>query len=295
MKLTELGTRQCFSSGTTTTQQHYCERKKLLKLLRPRYLNGAATTNIDNTVYNNQPIWSLIVEFQLYLFFPLYIYFIYFINKNRHSIIYGILSIIGPILMIILVYSDIPNNDLFFIRGHSSFLTGISLYFLYENYPQKSYIFDIIGLLVSLLFIVLLFIFVRIEDLLNADYSRIFLFYYLLLIMPFLIAKYDSFNIYFLKSKILIFFGELSYTIYLLHIPIIVYINEYLERTYKNLYDINQLLMFITSLSSVIVLALVTYNYIEIPSREGIKILWSRIENWNRKKNVLFLSLKNLY
>ena len=231
---------------------------------------------------NNFPLCSLMIDFQLYWCFPLYIYFIHFINKNQNLLIYMILSITGPITMILQAYNGLVDHESWFMRGHTSFLTGISLYFLYEKNPKKSYIFDLIGLSFTISYIFLLLMFVNGCD----DYFHMYSIYYLLLIMPFLIAKSDSFLLYFMKIKLLQCVGDLSYTIYLLHLPILKYIINYLENNTKNLCDTNQLLIFSISFSSVIVLAIFNYNYIEIPSREAIKSLWTRIEDCYRKKNV---------
>ena len=86
------------------------------------------------------------------------------------------------------------------------FFAGMALYRIYLKMPTKHKINDIIvlGLMSLIIHLVLNF-----DD--ASHYSKLMLFF------PLFLAKMDSFLFYILNSKIFIFLGEISYSIYLSH------------------------------------------------------------------------------
>ena len=222
----------------------------------------------------NVPIWSLGVEFQLYACFPFYVYLIQKINHKRNSLIYFIFTLIGPIIMILLFFFA-PEFPFFNItRGHAGFLTGMACYQLYQNYPEKNKIYDFAAMCFSAIFIILLIVVPQLSPVESEYFYHVYIFYYFLIDLPFFIAKSNSIVYWFLNLQSIKFLGELSFTLYLLHYPILDYLDNYLAETYINQYEINQFFIALLFFGFLTSFSLFVYHTFEVPSKKGILKLW---------------------
>ena len=185
-----------------------------------------------------------------------------------------IFTLIGPFIMILLFFFA-PEFPFFNItRGHAGFLTGMAYYQLYLIYPDKNKIYDLVAICFSAIFIILLIVIPQLSPVQSEYFYHTYLFYYFLIALPFFIAKSNSIVHWFLNSQVIMFLGELSFTLYLLHYPILDYLNTYLAETYLNQYDINQFFMALLFFGFITCFSQFVYHIFEIPSKKGILKLW---------------------
>ena len=168
----------------------------------------------------NAPAWSIVNEFYAYLIFPFFYLMLVKINK-RNWVILNIL-LIGFVLFALifgkaywnyrhteqwvwahLTYFDI-NMTIF------EFFAGMAFYRIYDKYPRKHWIADIIVLGLSI-YIVNLCI--------NYNYMDYYQNYsYCILVFPLLLTKINSFMAFILRSNLLKFLGDISFSLYLSHV-----------------------------------------------------------------------------
>ena len=206
--------------------------------------------------------WSLSIEEQFYLFYPILLLLLLKVSFKLTKLIVFILFLVSLILCIIN-----ENNTLNFYLTHIrlwELLLGGMINFLNIKYlPNvKNYIFYnllSIGGLVLILLSIFLF-----DNQIN--YPG---FYTLLptigaaLIIIF--SNNKTFVYYLLSNKFLVFIGLISYSLYLWHLPILVFFNAYLNEPINN-YQLILCLVIILSLSAF------TWQFIEKPIRFNSKI-----------------------
>lgn len=177
--------------------------------------------------YCNIVCWSMIIEFYAYFFFPMLLYIGFRLNKENLIVRNLVFPFIFYFLMILfdvgydavlgkevglrinLVYGTIKMTVV-------QFYFGVCQYNLYEKNKGKHWFFDV------LLFFICLSIFYLSS---HFDYlSHYPYFTILILIAPYFLARMDSIVFYLLNSKMLKFMGEISYSFYLGHITIHMFI-----------------------------------------------------------------------
>lgn len=219
----------------------------------------------DTPVINKPLIhtWSLSIEEQFYIVFPIILLIIYRIKKYVHSSDIFFLLIIS-FIPIILVFFDILNYNFFltYFRIYeiligcflASFLNSKIYSRIISNYK---YIIDIFFISYTLIILTLI--------LNNLVYDYLYNFFLVIFIFLLILKNsYDKKLIYkILSFKPLVFIGLISYGLYLWHWPILVFI-KYMS--FKlNLFELSSIVIF-----SSFFLSLLFYHFYENPIRKKI-------------------------
>ena len=190
------------------------------------WLNVASTKPLLN-------LWSLSLEVQYYLIFSLFIFifFKYFRNFFSPSCL-----IVFFVSLIYVFNNSIDTNPSSFYLLHAriwEFLPG-SLIALYQNRIRSFFYFinENVFIVLSILFFAISLIFYKKLGI-NIVYYNLFAVTGSCLLIIFLQPNTIFFKI--LTNKILVFIGLISYSLYLIHYPlIIIYRSFYFQNTYSN-------------------------------------------------------------
>ncbi len=212
--------------------------------------------NFDQETYYsiNPSFWSLAIEVQFYLFFPI----INFFSHKKHFIFY--LFIASLIFSGYILYnSELNNNNIMTTPKYLSiWLIGwiISEYktkfdFYYSNY--KYYLNTLFILLIA-------FAFSNISTKMNIIWLN-FMLSNLFLMMLF--YKLLTMKFYYFPKKlkehignILVFYGMISYSLYVIHQPIIATVKSFFNTSFEN----NTLNMIFESSCSIVTFTLLAYS-----------------------------------
>ncbi|MGK6342236.1 acyltransferase family protein [Chryseobacterium sp. DT-3] len=232
------------------------------------YLFGLQSWIPGKAMILNFPGWSISVEFLFYLIFP--VLYNYFYSKKNKSI-----WVAGIVLWIITqVFSHLYEDSLSYKGPHtesheflyyfplmhvSEFLVGnlAGLYFV-NNFKQKNYDIPVIlafaGVMLSLIFVPLFY------------HNGLMAVLFIPLIL--LISWNNGTVTKILSLKPLEYLGEVSYAVYITHIPILYILREILkQQNYK--FDINS--VFWIYLAVLIFTSMLFYQFIEKPLRNYLK------------------------
>jgi peptidoglycan/LPS O-acetylase OafA/YrhL len=195
--------------------------------------------------------WSLAVEMQFYLAFPFLYYFLKK-NLNQELLIKVLILIIAS--SILFNYYYIKNINLTYyspIFRAWEFLLGSLIYLLHnkknfykkniiKELQQKNYIFLVI-------IFIIIFFFNNNSRFLDLILTTIFTSFFLLFV------KKNSSTGLFSINKLLIYLGDISYSFYLWHLPVLYFFNIYYAEKYKLIY----------ALILTILLSHLSYTFIE--------------------------------
>lgn len=224
-------------------------------------------------------LWSLAIEEQFYIFFPVILVTLLLTIKKRYKIgfIFGGVSIISLGLMMFIYSINGDHSRVYFGTDTrlQTLLLGVILAFLWppfklKNDPPKvvKYVIDSIG---SLSFIVLILLFFIINDETNWIYDGGF--YLISILTLFIIASVVHPSTWIAKifsNPVLVFIGKRSYSLYLWHFAVISFVHSYYVDGQIPVY------VYFIDISLTIIFAELSYRFIETPFRkEGIKAL-----NW---------------
>jgi len=200
-------------------------------------------------------LWSLSVEEQFYVFFPVFMLIFLRFFKNNYF-----LTIIISLSILLYIFSHILENlyygSSFYLLPTRTvqFLIGCLVAYLYlkkdENFNFQSLISPLFYL--STIAIIIFIFFITNENLYPSYYSLPVMFGSAVLIYS---TKFKILENSFLSSYLLVWFGKISYSLYLWHYPIFVYAN-YLDLLNSRL---NQTLFLILS----VIFAYISYNFYE--------------------------------
>ncbi len=209
-------------------------------------------------LHGDSVLWSIPVEVQFYLIFVLF----WACAKHRSGYIY--LSIVT--LMIVLFFSNfpkiygefngIPYNQFNVLRSLPYFFVGVVFGMNYKSFQVPQYLKKH-WFILALCFIPLLF-----PELttINSDAKRkMWLSYEVLLVMSFVffcVVFLVPNNNVILTNKVGDFIGKVSYSLYLLHMPIIKQVNQF---------DLSVELKLVLSFGLSVLLAYISFRFFERP------------------------------
>jgi len=205
--------------------------------------------------------WSLAVEEQFYIFFPILIFLIFIYFKK--GILFSIISvIIVSILTSTFASFTYPNANFYLLPSRVWEILFGSLIAYFQVFKDKKFYLTIYSKLLILISLILIILFSFLAN--DQTYHPSFLTLIPVLSTVCLICFCEEKNFFvnkFLASKILVYFGLISYSLYLWHYPIFVFTKK------LNLAD-NNLINF-TTIVLVFIISALTYKFIEKPIRKG--------------------------
>lgn len=245
----------------------------------------------------NGPLWSLEVEFILYLLFPIFLWINQKINHGKIIWISIISSLIFPFILLAAslinyaVEGSFPSEFFLFyelyvfgkiFRGVEAFYAGICLYQVYELKKETKEIFDYLSL-GTLILNMTIVIYV----------PYIYLYMYGWYLFTFFLVKSNSFMKYIFEMKILLFLGEISFSLYLLHFPLNIYLNDYIDEKYSIKFNVKtKFFIFLGLFSFLVIYSYLIYKYYELPTREYLRTIWLTIDKKCFEKKLLTESLR---
>lgn len=206
--------------------------------------------------------WSIAVEFIAYLAFPFSILLVSKIRRIIYFILVIALSFTGLYFASLKGYwgpLDIVSGGFSIVRCLSDYTLGIVSFFAFKNFKAK---INGVGLEVALLISIGLVL-----SLLSFRGYDIFVVALFALIIPLLSASRGV--VYkFMSLSPLVYLGEISYSIYLIHYPLcrqLVFIPAWVSKKLAFI-DVN-----FTALTMTLLLSIITYHFIEVPCRNFIR------------------------
>lgn len=223
----------------------------------------------------NAPGWTLCVELFFYISFPFLFNYIYRLTNYKR--------LIAPILIIWLATQAVLNGFLqsHFYKGFPSlshdllffnplmhineFLVGnLAGLFFINNQSGKRRNFDLHILTLFILF----FLVLKFPSGLNYEDGLLaFIFVPFILLLSYSDGKISSL----FKRKAFVFFGEISFGIYIFQVPVYALVNKFCKEFFPAWKDANSL--FYISLFILIFFSAVSFLFFETPIREKIKRL----------------------
>lgn len=234
----------------------------ILRLLTLQLNTGNAMTGWGHDIFPSGPIWTIAVEFQFYLIFPFLIFFL------RES---GVLQIIYILIFFILIrYITIQLNspDIYYNFYHSilgrmdQFLIGILLGYFYTNKRIK--VDNIQCIIIIFLSITGLLILFKLNQ--DMEFRAVLGFPLEAICWAGIIISYLSFRFDGLNplSRVIAFLGGLSFSMYLLHLPIGLAVNQIFNLSEPNSIT-ESILQTCFRLAFIIPISLLSYLAIEKP------------------------------
>ena len=235
--------------------------------LIPNYFFWTQSNYFDVSSYYKPLLhtWSLGVEYHFYLIWPFFIWFLSFITKKnlfKNIILISLIILIlviteylkkfSPVFEHRLLYGKYVSDTIFFLTPFRIFEFTIGYLLTYNNYRIKNNVLNEILFVFGL--ILIFFSSVKLSDNsyfpgINALYPTIGAF----LVIFSMKSKYTG---YFLRNKFINFFGYISFSLYLYHWPVYVFL-KYIKFTEISFFD-KSLCILIS-----IFLSFLSYKYIE--------------------------------
>jgi peptidoglycan/LPS O-acetylase OafA/YrhL len=222
-----------------------------------------------STIYNSEessniPLlhtWSLSVEEQFYIIFPLFLFFIFKFYINRILILINFFLIFSLILAL---FSSLyfPNGNFYLLPTRVwEILSGtiIAYYEIFKNKKKQLNNFSKFLILISFIIILVFVVFAN-KRIYHPSLITILPVFSSVCLIFFCRDKFFFIN-KILSSKYLVYFGVISYSLYLWHYPLFVFL--------KNLNLQSEYLNYIKYLTLIIsfIIAIATYILIEKPLR----------------------------
>ncbi|ENW85012.1 hypothetical protein F908_00182 [Acinetobacter sp. NIPH 284] len=201
--------------------------------------------------------WSLSVEWQFYLVFPIIVALLYKIKKSRNFLLtFFILGTIISLILSIIITAKNPSAGFFLLptRAWEMLAGGLIFFIPKEKVPYKKPL-EFIGF-----FLIAISCYIFSTDTLWPSYNAI-----LPVLGAFLILLTHQQNSIFTKGSVFQWLGNNSYSIYLWHWPIVFFLHYF----YKN----DDYIFITAGIILSIILGWLSYTYIENPTRKKLSNL----------------------
>ncbi len=238
----------------------------VLKLLATNFL---FVQNFSKDFEVSAHFWSIAVEWQFYLFFPIILYS--YFSKNKFVLYFSALTLIVSVLGVFLLTINY-NNDLHLPVRFVEFSAGIFMayYFKLKVYNEKNlYLKILLGL--CMLFLGRLFNTDGVLNYWNTNYTYSILkvLGYALMSAGFAVLLFYTIGskgrwFSFLEWTPIVFIGRISYSFYLWHAVVFYTIWEFSQDYFHMGALYSLLLQFVLSLVITIPIAYLSYRYIEL-------------------------------
>lgn len=216
----------------------------------------------------NGPSWSVSSEWFLYLTFPLLAFVFHRLKSFKTNIL----------LILLILFNEfyIKQNNLstanFFldrgvIRAFFQFLYGILIFRVYAKYPKKLAIYDYCSVIIFL-FVLFVFFFSPYKS--GSERNNTFedgVIVFNMMLIIFFLSKCNGFILKLFNLKILQTLGLISYSLYMIHLPLSQIMEKLISNTSFQSSQIIMLLYF----SLLISISYMIYKFIELPIRNLVK------------------------
>ena len=210
---------------------------------------------IENDYFNSfdenifEHMWSLSVEFQFYLLYPLFFTVLFKILKNNVSFYTYLYSII---VFSYILFNIFYEFEYFYHTGSriGELIIGCLTFFLYQKKSSNYFI-----IFLSIIFLIIFFIHLNIFYLIVS----------ICFLTSFIILNLTKLNFLslLLNNKFLLLIGDASYSLYLWHLPVIFF---------SNIFFVGFDYYFFSTVITLL-LTMLSFNFIEMPIRNSSRII----------------------
>lgn len=201
--------------------------------------------------------WSLSVEWQFYLIFPIVVALLYKIKKSRKFLLtFLVLGTILSFILSVVITAKNPSAGFFLLptRAWEMLIGGLIFFIPKEKVPYKKPL-ELVGFL-----LIAISCYIFSSNTLWPSYNAI-----LPVLGTFLILLAHQQDSIFTKGSVFQWLGNNSYSIYLWHWPIVFFLHYF----YKN----DNYIFIISGIVLSIILGWLSYTYIENPTRKKLSEL----------------------
>ncbi|AXX90450.1 hypothetical protein CKA55_11880 [Arcobacter suis] len=225
-------------------------------------LNQAGYFDVSAITRTLLHIWSLSIEEQFYLFWPFLLLFVMKkLNKKRNILL--ILCMISGSILLNFIFKNYENLVFYMLPFRAfEFLIGAIAFLLYEDIQKLKIVqYNSLGyIIIAVLFFVIIF---------NNETSSL-VFILAVIFLTFLLFFIQKNLI--LSNSVLCYLGNISYSLYLIHWPILVFYLFYELKSLEELLFIEKVCLIFLSF----ILSMLSYYYIENKFRHTsfVSIRW---------------------